>query len=577
MSPAWHSAFPVDVQGLVALLQLNRLVIMLADRNSARRSGLRVIVRASIAMCLAVAGLGVMPDAAVSANSVAAGPVPLVVVVPLVLPAGTTGLVPAATLSEYTAPTGILTRELDAVTSRNVAIGIDPAILASIRILGDAAPPSALAWLARLSAVANDTFALGYSDSDLTLPLQAGSGTVLAPTSFGFAIDATRFATPGTVAAPGDTTPPKPPLPTTASLLAWRYTIDGLGWPRENTVVAADLDALSVSGLTTTLLSSANVDPDRSVGGRVVISGYQGIVSDDAVSVALRAALDATSDAAWQLAMSRLTSAIADAGPKYSTVLATTGRSSGWVDGRFTQTIDALAASASLGGTRLSAALSATPGAAELVPKPHTAADLEAAAQLLAAESAEREFATVAADPSRITGARRVALLAVLSNQARANEALWPSVAAAFLTKSAELLASVAVVSTSGVNLFADRASLPITVSNGLDQAVTVFITVRPDTGLLTVADSRVRLDIEPNSQGKGLVPVQAISNGTVRVTVRLESITGVAIGTPTRTPINVQAGWETPVVVVIAALVVALFAAGIVRSIVRRRKSARD
>jgi hypothetical protein len=132
-------------------------------------------------------------------------------------------------------------------------------------------------------------------------------------------------------------------------------------------------------------------------------------------------------------------------------------------------------------------------------------------------------------------------------------------------------------VSTSGVNLFADRASLPITVSNGLDQAVTVFITVRPDTGLLTVADSRVRLDIEPNSQGKGLVPVQAISNGTVRVTVRLESITGVAIGTPTRTPINVQAGWETPVVVVIAALVVALFAAGIVRSIVRRRKSARD
>jgi hypothetical protein len=577
MSPAWHSAFPLYRYALVALLQLNRLVIMLADRNSARRSGLRVVVRASIAVCLAVAGLGVAPHAAESANAVAAGPVPLVVIVPLVLPAGTTGLVPATTLSEYTAPTGILSRELDAVTGRSIAIGIDPAILASIRILGDTAPPSALAWLARLSALTNDTFALGYSDIDLTLALQAGSGSVLEPTSFGFAIDATRFATSGTVAAPGDTTPPKPALPTSASLLDWPYTIDGLGWPRENTVVPADLDALSVSGLTTTLLSSANVGRDRSAGGRVEIAGHQGIVSDDQVSVALRAAFDATSDASWQLAMARLTSAIADAGPEYSTVIATTDRSSGWVDGRFTQTMDALDASASLGATRLSAALSATPVAAELVPKPHTAAELEAAAQLLAAESAEREFATVATDPSRITGSRRIALLAVLSNQARANEGLWPSVAAAFLAKSTDLLASVAVVSTSGVNLFADRASLPITVSNGLDQAVTVFITVRPDTGLLTVADSRVRLDIEPNSQGKGLVPVQAISNGTVRVTVRLESITGVAIGTPTRTPINVQAGWETPVVVVIAALVVALFAAGLVRSIVRRRKSARD
>jgi hypothetical protein len=551
---------------------------MLAPRNSARRSVLGAIVRASIAMCLAVTALAVNPGAAGGANPiVAAAPVRLCVVVPLVFPPGTAGLVPASTLAEYTSDSGILTRELNAVAGKNVAIGIDPAILASIRILGDSAPPSALAWLGRLSAVPNDTFALGYSDSDLTLGTQAGSGSVLAPMSFGFAIDATRFAVAGAVRLPGDTTPPKPPLPTTESLLAWPYTISGFAWPRENTVVTTDLVTFSSGGLRASLLSSGNVAPDLTSGGRVVIGGHQAIVSDDPVSAALRAALAATSDSAWQTAMARLVGAISDAGPNYSTLVATVDRSSGWAAGRFTQTIDALAGSTAISATRLSTALSTAAATAVLVPRPHAAPDLAAAQQLLSAESAEREFATVAADPARITGARRIALLAVLSNQARANAALWPTVAAAYLAQSARLLTSVEVVTTSGVNLFADRASLPITVSNGLDQAVTVFIVVRSDTGLLTVEDARVRLDIEPRSQAKGLVPVQAISNGIVRVTVRLESSAGLAIGVPTQAPINVQAGWETPIVVVIAALLVVLFAGGVARTIYRRRKFDRD
>jgi hypothetical protein len=488
---------------------------------------------------------------------------------------GTTGLVPAQTLAEYTAENGILTQELDEVIGRNVAVGIDPAILASIRVLGDAAPASAVAWLDRLSAITNDTFALSYSDSDLTLATQAGSASVLAPKSFDFAIDPTHFAT--AVTSPGATNVGKPPLPTAKSLLAWPYTIDELAWPRDNSVVAHDLDAISSSGFTTTLLASANVSSAHSGSTSVDIAGQQAIVSDDAVSTALRAAIDATSDASWQLAMTRLSAAIAEAGASYPTVIATTGRAATWAAGRFSQTIDALATNASVSAARLSTALAAPPTTASLVDKPQPAVAVAAAAQLLAAESAEREFASVAVDPTLITGARRVALLAVLSNQARANESAWPAVAATYLAESSKLLSSVAVVSTSGVNLFADRASLPITVSNSLDQAVTVVITVRPDTGLLTVEDSHVRLDIAPNSQGKGLVPVQAISNGTVRVTVHLESLSGVAIGVPSRTPINVQAGWETPIVVIMAGLVVALFAGGLARSIYRKRKAPRD
>ncbi len=548
---------------------------MLADRTVARRSLLRAGLRMACAVCLAVAGLIVAPTAAVGATPASGGPVSLAVVVPLVLPAGTTGLVPAEMLAEYTGETGILTRELDGVIGRNVAVGIDPAILASIRILGDAAPASALAWLDRLSGITNDTFALTYSDSDLTLATQSGSASVLAPKSFDFAIDPTRFAT--AVTTTGATTVGKPPLPTAKSLLAWPYTIDELAWPRDNSVVAHDLDAISSSGYTTTLLASANVSSAHAVSTSVDIAGQQAIVSDDTVSAALRAAIDATSDASWQLAMSRLSVAIADAGPHYSAVVATTGRAATWADGRFNQTIDALAGSTSVNASRLSTVIAGPPVTASLVDKAQPAVAVAAATQLLAAESAERDFASVAVDPTLITGARRIALLAVLSNQVRANETAWPAVAATYLAESTKLLSSVAVVSTSGVNLFADRASLPITVSNALDQAVTVIITVRPDTGLLTVEDSRVRLDIAPNSQGKGLVPVQAISNGTVRVTVHLESLSGVAIGAPSRTPINVQAGWETPIVVIMGGLVIALFAGGLARSIYRKRKASRD
>jgi hypothetical protein len=112
-------------------------------------------------------------------------------------------------------------------------------------------------------------------------------------------------------------------------------------------------------------------------------------------------------------------------------------------------------------------------------------------------------------------------------------------------------------------------------VSNQLTHAVTVYVTVHPQTALLAVGEERVPLALEPGAQGKAQIPVQAISNGVVDVVVTLESAAGVPIGGATAAEINVQAGWETPVVVVIAAIVVVVFAVGIVRNIVRRRRPA--
>ena len=146
---------------------------------------------AALVVGLGLAGLGVGSAVAVDDPTT----VTVAIAVPLVVPASAEEFLTAELLEQYTAEQGILTRELDAVFGRPVAIGIDPRIIASIRLLGSSAPASAVAWLQRLESAPNQTFPLGYADADVTLQTQAGSATVLAPETFDFAIDPALFAT----------------------------------------------------------------------------------------------------------------------------------------------------------------------------------------------------------------------------------------------------------------------------------------------------------------------------------------------------------------------------------------------
>ena len=100
-------------------------------------------------------------------------------------------------LAEQTAPGGRLNEILTAVeASPNTTVAIDPRILASIRVLGSAAPASALSWLDRLTALNNQTFELPFADASLTLQSQWGAQQPLEVTNFDFAIDPANFADP---------------------------------------------------------------------------------------------------------------------------------------------------------------------------------------------------------------------------------------------------------------------------------------------------------------------------------------------------------------------------------------------
>jgi hypothetical protein len=113
-----------------------------------------------------------------------------------------------------------------------------------------------------------------------------------------------------------------------------------------------------------------------------------------------------------------------------------------------------------------------------------------------------------------------------------------------------------------------------VTISNDLNQSVTVYVTVRPLTPLVKVENSFVAITVEPRSQRKAQIPVQSLSNGTVQLEVSLHRSSGVNVGETAYVSTVVQAGWETPVTIGFAVAVVLVFAAGIVRTVVRRRRA---
>src|SRR5882757_9402243 len=184
-----------------------------------------------------------------AAGAVAGAPVSVAIVVPFTVPVEPTGLISSDSLATYTGPDGLLTRELDAVAGTSAAIGLDPMIPASIRVLGTAAPLAAKEWLARLSAVSNEVFLLGYADADPAAVLTSGPADVLTPLGFGFAVDPANFgpavtpsptATDGTAPSDSPTTTPgaPPPLPATDDVLAWSSDLPSIAWPADGSVTA---------------------------------------------------------------------------------------------------------------------------------------------------------------------------------------------------------------------------------------------------------------------------------------------------------------------------------------------------
>jgi hypothetical protein len=523
-----------------------------------------------------------VPATAATRSSAATdAPVTVSVVVPITTRAAEGGLLDAETLATATSPAGILTRELDEVLTTSATIALDPMITASIRVLGSGAPDSARAWLDRLAAAPNDVFLLAYSDADLSALARADALALADEIDLEFAIEPSAFGpaetpspTPTAEPSPTPTDDPDapPPLPTSDELLSWPETVGRIAWPAEGSTVGSDVEAYEAAGYEGLLLSSANLSETASA--RVDVEGMPVLVADSAASELFRQASTSVDLAARAQSIERLGVALdglAAAHPGRSVVL-TLDRFQTFGFYGLTETYAALVARDDTRLTGLSELLATSGAAARIVDGP-TSDAIDRTPAFVAALESEAAFATILDDPTLLTAPRRLQLLGLLA-VAETTADDWSTRATEFLTRSAEILGSVAIVDTGDLLVASSTPTIPIHVANGLDFPVTVRLDVRPQRPRIRI-ESPVEVTIEPGSSKAVRLEAQAITNGDVVVVVSLSSpSTGVPIGQSRSFNVDLQAQWET-VGVIVGAVVVLVFAAGIVRNVVVRRRRA--
>jgi hypothetical protein len=184
-------------------------------------------------------------------------------------------------------------------------------------------------------------------------------------------------------------------------------------------------------------------------------------------------------------------------------------------------------------------------------------------------------LASIVADPSTMLGDLELEQLAPTSVAWRADPVgREMSVAASYV--ETQTLSGVVTVQppTKPINLISTSGGLPVTVTNHLDEEVTVSVALRPSNSRL-IADEAVTVTLEPGSETVVSVPVHAVQSANVLVTVELYAPDGALLDNSTQFIVRVRADWEGIGAAVIGVLLAIGLVAGVVRTI-RRGRTAR-
>lgn len=539
-----------------------------------------------------VDGTALTAESVVVVPADGAAPVPLGAVVPITAGAAVDGVIDADTLTALTSVGGELTALLDAVDGTEAILAVDPAVVASIRVLGTAAPTTALDWLDRLLSLPNSRFALQYGDADLAVQLQAGLAAPLQPTSLRAYMAAANFAGAAAVGAAAATAGPDPAptetqspdgvtYPDLATLLdIGRSARLGAYWPATNSAgaeVAASLGALGVDGAPSlTLVSSASTAGGGSgatVPARATAGDAQLLVYDSAASTSLHAAsgIDEASERAASLvaATAALTFASTEAAGRPLLVTVDRGEERSSVALR--AAITAAFSAPGVAPAGLDDLVALAPEPVQIAEIPADAARVDQLAQLVADEAAVGQFATILDDPAMLTGPERAEILQLAGVAWRADASAAADAVSEHRAATATTLDSVGILSTSFILASTGGDWRPY-VRNDLGYAVNVELLARPDD-LGLVVQERTAVRASANSNTRVEVPVQSqVGNGNVQVSMQLYSPTGVAVGAGETASVEVHAEWETIGLAVLGALMVLFLVGGVIRTVRRRR-----
>jgi hypothetical protein len=551
------------------------------------------------------------PEGAVRSTSVMIVPddalaeVGVGVVVPVTAYPIAEAILTATELVTLTAPDGSLTQQLDAVDGTDAILAVDPAIPAAIRVLGSAAPVTALEWLTRLEALPNSRFALQFGDADVATQLEAGAAKPLKPASLQYAMRAADFRpvvgttptrtpapTPDPTPAPASTAtsepvidPTAPVYPTTAEVVAVDGAREGVYWPAAgsaNPDVVAALGALTVDDRASlTLLPSTSTTAGAggaTVPAHATASGADVLVYDADVSRELRAAslsddsplrgAPLTAATAYLAFATAETSGQSGGRPLLVTVDRAENRSSLALRTAITAAVQAPGVSpVGLGGLAGASPVEVTVTDAEA-----DAARVAQASALFEDEAAIGRFATILDDVTLLTGPERAEVLQLLGVGWLTDPVAWNTAVDDHRAETTETLNSVGILPPSAVNLFSADAPLPVWVRNDLPYPITVVLYASPDDLRLTVQEQTVT-PANAQSNTRVQVPVQTrVASGQVNIDLQLRSRTFEPIGAPQVVEVNVRAEWEGIGITVLAVLVGGFVVIGVVRTVLRLR-----
>ncbi|WP_084074622.1 DUF6049 family protein [Demequina sp. NBRC 110052] len=134
---------------------------------------------------------------------------------------------------------------------------------------------------------------------------------------------------------------------------------------------------------------------------------------------------------------------------------------------------------------------------------------------------------------------------------------------------------AISVATSSELNLIAAEGFLPITVRNGLDQAVTVRVVVESSAVNLRVEGSP-GATVPAGGELAVQVPFSAVSTANVDVSASATTLDGELLAPPQSLTVRVRADWGNAATLVFSALLVLLLVGGVVRTIRRGRRDTR-
>ena len=178
---------------------------------------------------------------------------------------------------------------------------------------------------------------------------------------------------------------------------------------------------------------------------------------------------------------------------------------------------------------------------------------------------------SVLSDPLPVTAPLTSALLRAESStwrtRPREGERLLDSINASLTATEAR----VYVVPRDNVVLSGDRGSVPVTVTNDLDQTVRVGVTITANPAARLDAQPLPPVEIEPGRRASLEVPVRVVGGEALTVSVQLTDPSGRAFGEPQSLELRTTAYSRAALWVAIAAAVV--LALLVVYDIVRRAR----